>query len=130
VFFHGRYVITKHAPFTKYVYNVLRIPAVIAGEGLEFKNVTKREYEEDYERKMEIKGFIINKTDKTVDIPLIYIEVLDKDGVFLQKQVAEASIDSLAPGASTGFTVTIESASRFAKYIVANFKHKKGINGI
>jgi predicted Zn finger-like uncharacterized protein len=130
VFFHGRYVITKYIPVTKYVYNVLRIPAVIAGEGLEFKNVTKREYEEDYERKMEVKGFIVNKTEDSIELPLIYIELLDKEGGFLQKQIAEASIDNLTPGASTGFTVTIDSASRFAKYIVTSFRHKKGINGI
>lgn len=58
--FAARFEIVRAFPQAEAFYAALGIEAKIVGEGLEFQNVVRREYEEDYVRKLEIKGYIAN----------------------------------------------------------------------
>lgn len=76
-----RYEIVRGMPFMNGLYRAVGISATIPGEGLEFQNIAWDDFEEDYVRKLEVKGFIVNTTDEDIRIPLIHIEMLDKDAV-------------------------------------------------
>ena len=58
--FSFRYELTRAIPPLRHFYNAFGFDSVVIGEGLEFQNINRREYEEDYVRKLEIKGLIFN----------------------------------------------------------------------
>lgn len=119
--YYARYEIVRSAPFMEPVYRVLGIKAVVTGEGLEFQNVTRRDYEEDYVRKFEVKGFIANQTSKTMDIPTIKIELLDKDARSIQTETANSVIPLITSHGKVPFSFIVEKPSPLTKYIYLTF---------
>lgn len=119
--YYARFEVVRKAPFMEPVYRVLGIKAVVTGEGLEFQNVTRRDYEEDYVRKFEIKGFIANKTAKTMDIPTIKIELLDKDARSIQNETVNSVIPLITSHGKVPFSFIIEKPSPLTKYIYLTF---------
>ena len=88
---------------------------------MEFQNVSRHEYEEDYVKKMEIKGFIINRTDKKQQIPDIKVEVLDKDGITLQKVNTKTPIAEIWPRERAAFSFIVTQPSPLSKYVYLTF---------
>ncbi len=119
--YYARFEVVRKVPFMEPVYRVLGIKAVVTGEGLEFQNVTRRDYEEDYVRKFEIKGFIANKTAKTVGIPTIKIELLDKDARSIQNETANSVIPLITSHGKVPFSFIVEKPSPLTKYIYLTF---------
>ena len=119
--YYARFEVVRKVPFMEPVYRVLGIKAVVTGEGLEFQNVTRRDYEEDYVRKFEIKGFIANKTAKTMDIPTIKIELLDKDARSIQNETANSVIPLITSHGKVPFSFIVEKPSPLTKYIYLTF---------
>lgn len=119
--YYARFEVVRKVPFMEPVYRVLGIKAVVIGEGLEFQNVTRRDYEEDYVRKFEIKGFIANKTAKTMDIPTIKIELLDKDARSIQNETANSVIPLITSHGKVPFSFIVEKPSPLTKYIYLTF---------
>lgn len=119
--YYARYEIVRLFPSTAIVYQTLNIEAVVAGEGLEFQNVVRREFEDDYVPKMEIKGFIANKMDVNIDIPKIKIELLDKDGKLIQSEMFDSVIPLVTPHAKIPFRYVISRPSPLSKYIYLTF---------
>ena len=103
------------------MYSAIGIQSRIIGEGLEFQNVSHREYEEDYVKKMEVKGFIRNSTDKKLPIPEIEVEVLDKDGITLQKVNTKTPIAEIWPKERAAFSFIITQPSPLSKYVYLTF---------
>lgn len=119
--FSFRYEITRLLPFMAPVYETFGFEAVVIGEGLEFQNVNRREYEEDYVRKLEVKGILLNTTDTELDIPQIRVELLDKDGTLLQETTIPAPTPRLAAGDRAAFMFTLTQPSSLTKYIYLTF---------
>ncbi len=121
VLYYARYEIVRSFPSLASVYESIGIEAVVAGEGLEFQNVTRREFEEDYVPKIEIKGFIANKMDINIDIPRIKVELLDKDGKLIQAETFDSVIPLVTPKAQIPFSHVISRPSPLSKYIYLTF---------
>ena len=121
VLFYLRFDIVRAMPFMEKVYSVFFIDSVIPGEGLEFQNITRNEFEEDYINKMEIRGFIANITDETVDIPVMQIELLDKNVQALQVIYQEPPVPRIVGGGKVAFRIVITKPSSFSKYVYLTF---------
>lgn len=119
--FYLRYDIVRAAPFMEKAYAALNIESVIPGEGLEFQNITRNEYEEDYVNKMEIRGFITNITDETINIPVLRIEMLDKNVQPLQVIYQEPPVQRVIAGSKVAFRVIVSKPSSFSKYVYMTF---------
>ncbi len=119
--FYARFGITRIMPFMSHVYAAFNIKSVIPGYGLEFENVTRREYEEDYVAKIEIKGFISNKTSSSINIPILEINMLDKDTNILQVLNENLRIKQLFPEERRAFSVIITKPAPMTKYILLTF---------
>ena len=101
------------------------IEAKIVGEGLEFQNVVRREYEEDYVRKLEIKGYIANTNPFEVEMPLIRVEVLDKNTNLLQALNDKTPLTVLEAEGRMAFRIVLNRPSPLAKYVVLTFVKKQ-----
>lgn len=123
--YYARFEIVRAIPSLEPIYNLLNIKAKVTGEGLEFQNITRREYEEDAVRKFEIKGFIANKTIQTMDIPVIYVEFLDKDAKPIQTQKVNSVIPIITPNAKIAFSFIVDKPSSLTKYIYLTFAERK-----
>ena len=116
-----RYEIVRGMPFMDGLYRAVGISATIPGEGLEFQNIAWDDFEEDYVRKLEVKGFIVNTTDKDIRIPLIHVEMLDKDAVLLQSLNQNPNVGLLKAGARVAIGITIRKPSPLTKYVYLTF---------
>ena len=116
-----RYEIVRGMPFMNGLYRAVGISATIPGEGLEFQNIAWDDFEEDYVRKLEVKGFIVNTTDEDIRIPLIHIEMLDKDAVLLQSLNQNPEVGLLKAGARVAIGITIRKPSPLTKYVYLTF---------
>ena len=123
--FYLRYDIVRLAPFMEKVYAAVGIESVIVGEGLEFQNITRNEYEEDYINKMEIRGFITNITDKTLNIPNMRIELLDKNAQPLQVIYQEPPVRRIIAGSNVEFQVIVNKPSTFSKFVYMTFTREQ-----
>lgn len=119
-----RYEIVRIFPKTEPIYAALGLDAKVIGEGLEFQNIVRNEYEEDYVRKLEIKGYIVNTNPNKVDMPLIHVEIMDKDTNILQEIDDEAPITELNANEKQVFRIVITQPSALAKYVLLTFKKK------
>lgn len=119
--YYARYEVVRSFPVMASIYQTLGIEAVVPGEGLEFQNVIRREFEDDYVPKIEIKGFIANKMDINMDIPKIKVELLDKDGKTIQSETFDSVIPLVTPQAKIPFSYVISRPSPLSKYIYLTF---------
>lgn len=119
--YYARYEVVRAVPFTEPVYRLVGIKAYVTGEGLEFQNVSRRDFEEDFIRKFEVKGFIANQTDKTIGIPTIKAELLDKDARVIQAKKVASVIPLVTEKGKVPFSFVIEKPSRLSKYIFLTF---------
>lgn len=122
--FSFRYEIARKYPSMEGFYKLFGLESVILGEGLEFRNVVYRIYEEDYVRKIEVKGFIYNTTENELKVPAIRANVLDKDGNLLQQTQAATPLSEIKSGERAAFTYEIVHPSTLSKYIHMTFTDK------
>ncbi len=124
VLFAVRFELVRAFPAAEKIYSALGVESRIVGEGLEFQNIIRNEYTEDYVRKMEVKGYIVNTNPYAVDVPLIHVEVMDKDTNLLQSVNDKAPIASLESDGRMAFRIVINQPSALAKYILLTFVKK------
>lgn len=119
--YYARYEVVRTLPQMAQIYQSLGIEAIVPGEGLEFQNVVRREFEDDYVPKIEVKGFIANKMDVSIDIPKIKVELLDKDGKVIQSEIFDSVIPLVTAKAKVPFSHIISRPSPLSKYIYLTF---------
>lgn len=122
--FNNRYQVVRSAPFLNAVYKVFGIEAKIPGEGLEFQNVSWELFDDEDGRRLQIKGFIYNKTDKNIEIPIVHIEILDKDTVLLQSQNREIEQSTAEPQTRIPLDLEVKNPAPTAKYVYLTFINK------
>lgn len=122
LFYNYRYEIVRVVPFADYAYRAVGIRATVPGEGLAFQNITRREYEEDYIRHMEVKGFLVNTTAHDVNVPPLHVELLDRDALKIQEITVPAPAKFLLPGGRVAFSYVIPKLSPLTKHIYMTFK--------
>lgn len=116
-----RYDIVRAVPCMNGVYKALGIKAKIPGEGLEFENIVWQDYEEDYVRQLEIRGFIANPTAKDIDLPVLHIEMLTKDTNLLQSRNEVLPVTKVKAGGKVSLAVKLTKPSILTKYIYLTF---------
>ena len=119
--FAVRFELVRAFPVAGKIYDALGIEARVVGEGLEFQNVIRDEYTEDYVRILEIRGYIANTTPQAMDIPLIHVEILDKDTNLLQALNDKAPITRIEADGRIAFRIAIKQPSTLTKYILLTF---------
>lgn len=70
---------------------------------------------------MEVRGFIANVTGKTVNIPTMQIELLDKNVQALQVIYQEPPVPRIVGGGKVAFRIVITKPSSFSKYVYLTF---------
>lgn len=115
--FYVRFDLVRYFPAMEKIYSAAGIVSRITGEGLEFQNVVRNEYEEDYVRKLEIKGFLANTMSNSLNIPLIHVELMDKDtnAIYVSDEVAP--LKRLGSGGRMAFRIVITKPALNTKYI-------------
>lgn len=119
--YYARYEITRSFPAMEGLYDLCGMDSVVPGEGLEFQNVTRRKFEEDYVPKVEVKGFIANKTDTNKKVPQIRVELLDKEGKLIQAENFTSALPTVPQRGQIPFTFTFSRPSKLTKYIYLTF---------
>lgn len=122
--FNNRYQIVRKVPLMNVVYKAFGIEAKIPGEGLEFQNVSWDFIEDDEGARLDIKGFVYNRTTDEIDIPVVHIEILDKDTVLLQSQNRDIEEETAAPQARIPLNLEIRNPAPTAKYVYLTFINK------
>ena len=119
--YNYRYEIVRTLPFMNSVYKIAGVKAKIPGEGLEFQNVTWNSVDEGGNLRLEVKGFIYNPTEKEIEVPIMRVEMLDKDALLLQSLNQKPALTSLKPGGRLAVSVIIKTPVPDAKYIYMTF---------
>ncbi|MBR2034009.1 MAG: zinc-ribbon domain-containing protein [Alphaproteobacteria bacterium] len=119
--YNYRYEVVRAVPFTNVIYKMFGIRAKIPGEGLEFQNVNWNYVDNDGRKILEVKGFINNPTKKEIDIPVVHVELLDKDSQLLQSINQKPSIKTLKPETRVAIGVVVKTPSPTAKYVYMTF---------
>ena len=119
--YNYRYEVVRSLPFMNGIYRVFGIRAKIPGEGLEFQNINWNYRDNNGGRLLEIKGFINNPTLKDIDIPVVHMELLDKDTVLLQSINQKPTVKILKPDGRIAIGIIIKSPSPTAKYVYLTF---------
>lgn len=123
--YNNRYDVVRKIPFMNSVYKILGIKAKIAGEGLEFQNITWDYIVDEGIRKMEVKGFINNITADTIDIPIVHVEILDKKTSLLQSFNKKLKDDKIFSSGRIPLQIVVENPAPTAKYIYLTFIDKE-----
>ena len=119
--YYFRYDITRNFPVMEHIYGLFNSKSVMPGEGLEFQNITRREFEDDYVNKIEVKGYIANKTDGKIKIPTIRLDTLDRNARVLHEQYQKAPVEILEAKGKIAFSIIVTKPSPLSKYIYLTF---------
>ena len=123
--YNNRYDVVRKIPFMNGIYKILGVKAKIAGEGLEFQNITWDYIVDEGIRKMEVKGFINTVTSDTIDIPIVHIEILDNKTSLLQSFNEKLKDDKIFSSGRIPLQVVVENPAPTAKYIYITFIDKE-----
>ena len=119
--YNYRYEVVRAVPFTNVIYKMFGIRAKIPGEGLEFQNVNWNYVDNDGRKILEVKGFINNPTKKEIEIPVVHVELLDKDSQLLQSINQKPTIKILKPETRVAIGIVVKTPSPTAKYVYMTF---------
>lgn len=119
--YNYRYEIVRTLPFMNGIYKTFGIRAKIPGEGLEFQNINWNYQDNNGGRILEVKGFINNPTKKEIDIPVVHVELLDKDTILLQSINQKPTIQTLKPDGRVAIGIIVKTPSPTAKYVYLTF---------
>lgn len=119
--YNYRYEIVRVAPFMNKAYEAVHLVAKVPGEGLEFQNIVWKDFDDDFVRKLEVKGFVVNPTAKEVDLPTIHVELLDKETTLLQSMNQTSDIKRLKAGARVAISIIVTKPSPLTKYVYLTF---------
>ncbi len=124
IFYNYRFDIVRTLPVMNKIYAALGIQAKIPGEGLSFQNIVWKDFEDDYVRQLEIKGFIVNGSGRNVEVPVLRVDMLDKDTRSLQVLDQKPSVKTLQPGGRVAISMIVKKPSPLTKYVYMTFIDK------
>ena len=83
-----------------------------------------KDFEDDYVRQLEIKGFIVNNSGREVAVPVLRVDMLDKDTKSLQVLDQKPSVKTLQPGGRVAVSMIVKKPSPLTKYVYMTFIDK------
>ena len=124
----GRYQIVKIIPAMLPVYETLGIEAEVIGEGLAFRNPSRKMIVKDYEDILVVRGFVLNISDETKIVPMLSLVLYDEFGIQVLEKVVAFQSKELLSGISASFSIIVPSPPKIAKKMEITFT-KKGKTG-
>lgn len=124
ILYNYRFDIVRTLPFMNNIYAAVGVRAKIPGEGLAFQNIVWKDFEDDYVRQLEIKGFIVNNSGREVAVPILRVDMLDKDTKSLQVLDQKPSVKTLQPGGRVAVSMIVKKPSPLTKYVYMTFIDK------
>lgn len=122
--YNNRYQIVRELPFLNGFYKTFGIKAKIPGEGLEFQNVSWDFVKDDDGSRLIVKGFVYNLTDRGISLPVVHIEILDKQTALLQSQNRELKETEIDPNTKIPLNLVLSNPAPTAKYVYLTFIDK------
>lgn len=122
--YNNRYQIVREAPFMNGLYKTFGIKAKIPGEGLEFQNVSWDFVKDDDGSRLIVKGFVYNLTERVINLPVIHIEILDKQTALLQSQNRELKETEVEANTKIPLNLVLPNPAPTAKYVYLTFIDK------
>lgn len=122
--YNNRYQIVRELPFLNGIYKTFGIKAKIPGEGLEFQNVSWDFVKDDDGSRLIVKGFVYNLTDRGIGLPVVHIEILDKQTALLQSQNRELKETEIDANAKIPLNLILPNPAPTAKYVYLTFIDK------
>ena len=119
--FNNRYDIVRTVPFMNGIYKTFGINAKIAGEGLEFQNISWDMLAEGEGTRLDIRGFIFNQTEKNIEIPLVHVEIMDKETSLLQTQNRTMESSIVRAGEKVPLLISVPNPAPTIKYVYMTF---------
>ena len=90
-----------------------------------FQNIIWEYIEDDGIKKLELKGFINNATSDTIAVPIIHVEILDKDTLLLQSFNRELKEKEVSSSNRIPLQIIVENPAPNAKYVYFTFIDKE-----
>lgn len=111
--------IARLFPFANRVMQAVGMRGPVAGEGLQIRNQRVERIIDpgSGHEVLIIRGVIANVSDRPRDVPWVRAALLDDKNVVVMDRDARAPVDGLDPGATTVFTIRVESPHPDAKRI-------------
>ena len=119
--YNNRYDIARKFPWTASVYGLFGIESQILGEGLEFQNIDWVYYDDGDAPRLEIKGFINNKTRRNIKIPIVHVEMLDENTNLLKSQNQQLKQEILRAKGRLPLNIVVTQPSPTTKYVFLTF---------
>ena len=107
----ARDMIVALAPGTAVYYESLGLRQTI-GTGLDLRDVTSVRRTVDGERRLIVKGVIVNTSDRSLPVPRLQASLIDSDGARLGNWIFTADSSELPPGGVTTFETTAADPPR------------------
>ena len=116
-----RYEIVRIAPFTEHVYSFFGIESLYHGKGLEFINISRREYVENNISKIEITGQIYNTGKYEVIVPNINLQIVNKKGETVLWEEHEIELNRLEADNVLAFKIITINPTPYSKSFYLTF---------
>ena len=110
-------------PRTASLYRAIGFDA--AGTGIDFADVSYRWTEAQGKPMIEVKGQVVNITDRRLTVPRVLINVRDRDSSDAVKVTASVPTESLAPRESASFTLEFVSPPKNISQIELEFDRNR-----
>jgi predicted Zn finger-like uncharacterized protein len=128
----GAYVFREHIvtmwPQAIEYYAMFGVTADPLGAGLKFRQVTSERLIENDTELLVVRGVVANVSDIPRDVPLLSLALFDGNDSIIQEKKVVPLEKTLAPGATIGFRLHIESPSASAKRFEVTFVRGEGKN--
>lgn len=120
--YYMRYDIVRLVPEAEKLYDKIEISSIPYGSGLEFKDITTKEFTEDNIAKIEISGSIINTGQYQTKIPPVKVDIYDKSGNLLLNTTHYLPFPRLESGYRLLFNIVVTNPTPYGKSIYLTFK--------
>ena len=119
--YNNRYDVARRLPWTASIYGIFGIESQILGEGLEFQNIDWIYFADDEAPRLEIKGFINNPTNRSIDLPTVRVEMLDENAGLLKSQNQKSEQTVLKAKSRLPLSIVVTKPSPTTKYVFLTF---------
>lgn len=121
-FWMGRFYLSRHFPVMRQAYQTLGIEAVVAGEGLDFKDTVFDVISEQNVLAMLIRGNVINTGADVKDVPFIHFVLFDGADRPVQEQTIVPIKEKIEPGEVLPFETKIKPVRTTVRRVDITFK--------
>lgn len=118
----GRFYLARRFPVMRQMYQAIGIDAVVAGEGLDFKDTVFDVISEQNVPTMLIRGNVMNTGTESRDVPFIHFILFDGADEPVQEQTIVPIKEKIEPGEALPFETKIKPVRATVRRVDITFK--------